>query len=191
MLSPSSLEQGPYRVIRDVEGSDIEIDRLTPIKLKQPWHRKLADLKSTDLPEDWASPYEATCFAADNNALEVRSLERSGPTKIDEITPTSYLCVTVDGKHGDEGCYAAIRMHGKLIGSPSRAVSYSANPWEYPIRKRDTGYTYFFPLDDSMVGKGLEVVLLGMKGGGKEIQPSVWITAREFPFTSQRITISR
>jgi len=353
-----SLEKGPYRVVRDVEGSDIEIDRLTPIDLKQPWHRKLADLESSELPSDWVGLYEATCFAADNNALEVRSLERSGPTeikavksardafvnqplftsralsddymfdgdlttvfdiigvkkdrtiaggclridfakpaefdvlkvstqapdraliqntdmgaefstdlvnwssaeemiqegptlyifppkgewryfrmrqapdrvaevealkdglaldrigwkgsnlfahpdaipadaawsakvKIDEITATSYLCVAVEGKHGDEGAYAAIRMNGKLIGSPERAISYPANPWEYPVRKRDTGYTYYFPLDDSMVGQELEVVLLGMKDGGKDLKPSVWITARELPFTSERITIKR
>lgn len=354
-----SLEKGPYRVVRDVNGSDIEIDKLTPIQLKQPWHRKLADLKPTDLPKDWIGLYEATCFTADNNALEVRSLERSGPTqipavqkardafvnqpifttralndaymfdgdpstvfdiigvkrdrtieggalridfgnpsdfdvlridtqasdrtlvhlvekggvdfsnnltdwtaaeeliqdgntlnvfppegqwryfrvnqapdrvaevsawknglklerndwegtnlfahpsmlpaetawsakiKIDEMTPTSYLCVAVEGKHGNEGCYAALRIGDKLIGAPDRAISYPTNPWEYPVRKRDTGYTYYFPLDQSMLQQDIEVVLLGMKGGGKELKPSVWITARELPFTTERITINR
>lgn len=353
-----SLEKGPYRVIRDVEGADIEIDKLTPLALKQPWHRKLADLKSTELPQSWAGLYEATCFAADNNALEIRSLKRSGPTKIpavqkardgflgqaliksralsdsfmfdgdpttvfdfmgvgsdrriaggclrvdlgsprafdmirvstqapdstliknsemgaefstdlvtwtnseeiildgaalniyppagewryfrmkqspdriaefeafkggkaldrtgwrgsnlfahpeavpavaawsakvtvDEITPTSYLCVAVEGKHGKEGCYAAIRMGGKLIGAPDRAASYPTNPWEYPVRSPETGFTYYFPLDASMVGQELEVVLLGMKGGGTDLQPSVWLTARDLPFTAERVTIKR
>jgi len=353
-----SLEKGAYRVVRNVEGADVEIDKLTPIALKQPWHRKLADLKKSDLPADWASFYEATCYTADNNALEMRSLKRSGPTKIeavqkardaflgqalintralsesfmfdgdpttvfdfmgvgkdrrieggclridlgsaqdfdvikittqapdrtliqnteigsefstdlvtwvpaeemiqdgpalnayppkgewryfrmrqapdriaeveafkggkalarsgwrgsnlfahpdavpavaswsakvkvDEITPTSYLCVAVEGKHGKEGCYAAIRMDGKLIGAPDRAVSYPINPWEYPARSPETGYTYYFPLDASMVGKELEVVLLGMKGGGTDLQPSVWLTARELPFTAERVKITR
>ena len=353
-----SLEKGPYRVVRNVEGSDIEIDKLTPLALKQPWHRKLADLKSSNLPQDWAAFYEATCFAADNNALEIRSLKRSGPTKIpavqkardgflgqaliksravsdrfmfdgdpttvfdvmgvgsdrriaggclridlgspkafdmirvstqapdssliknsetgaefstdlvtwtpseeiildgaslniyppagewryfrmiqspdriaefeaskggkalvragwrgsnlfahpeavpavaawsakvkvDEITPTSYLCVAVEGKHGKEGCYAAIRMGGKLIGAPDRAASYPTNPWEYPVRSPETGFTYYFPLDASMVGQELEVVLLGMKGGGTDLQPSVWLTARDLPFTTERVTIKR
>ena len=104
---------------------------------------------------------------------------------VDEITPTSYLCVAVEGKHGQEGAYAALRMGDRLIGAPSRAVSYLCNPWEYPARRRDTGYTYFFPLDESMVGKELEVVVLGMKGGGKELQPAVWLTAHEFPFKSE------
>jgi hypothetical protein len=353
-----SLEKGPYHVVRDLPGSDTEIDQLTPLKLEKPWHRKLADLKSTEVPADWTGLYEATCFAADNNALEVRSLERSGPTqiaavqkarrafieqplmtsralsasymfdgdastvftsfavgkdmrisdgclrvdfaksvefdvlklhtqapdhtlirnlllgaqfsndllhwspaeeliqdggtmniyppqgawryfrmrltperiaevvalkhekpldraawrashlfahpdalpataawtatvKIDEITPTSYLCVAVDGEHGVEGCYAAIRQGGKYVGAPQRASSYPSIPWEYPVRKPATGYTYFFPLDESMVGRDLEVVLLGMKGGGQKLHPSVWITARDLPFAAKRLTIKR
>jgi hypothetical protein len=28
----------------------------------------------------------------------------------------------------------------------------------------------------------MEVFLLGMKGGGKELKPMVWLTARDFPF---------
>lgn len=352
-----SIESGPYQVVRNIDGHDVEIDKLIPLVLKKPWHRKLADLKPTKLPEDWVGYYEATCFAADNNALEIRSLKRSGPTNIpavrkareqfieqpliatralsdhfmfdgdlttvfdimgvgkdrtvaggclrvdfatetqfdvlkiitqapdrtlinnltygaefsndlvnwspaeeliqqagtlnafppsgewryfrmrlapdrvaeieawkdgmlvnrknwsgsnlfahpnatpavtswsanvtvDEITPTSYLCVAVEGNHGKEGCYASIKLDGKLlIGAPNRAVSYPTNPWEYPTRSPETGYTYYFPLDDSMVGKDMEVVLLGMEGGGKDLQPSVWITARELPFTTERISI--
>jgi len=348
-----SVGKGPYRVLRNVEGSEPVIEKLVPLDLKKPWHRKLAELQPGELPADWSGLYEATCFAADNNALELRSLGRSGPSGIpavrkareaflgqalmknralwdrymfdgdastvfdvygvggdrrisdgclridlgatsaidvfkvhtqaldrtlqrnlvfgsefsadlvtwsraeemiqdgpamnvyppagewryfrmrmapervseveawkdgklldrsawrgsnlfahpeavpavaawsakvtvDEITPTSYLCVAVEGKHGKEGAYAALRMGSRLIGAPSRAVSYPANPWEYPARQRDTGYTYFFPLDASMVGRELEVVVLGMKGGGQELQPAVWLTARDLPFKSAR-----
>lgn len=354
-----ALESGPYRVLRDVPGADVQIDELKPLPLKQSWHRKLADLKRAEVPADWAGLYEATCFAADNNALELRSLKRSGPSKIpavlrareaflgqalmvtrglsdryvfdgdpataldviggggkdlriadgclrvdfaapvafdilnlhtqgsdhtlqrnemlgaefsadllawspaeeliqqgdvlqvyppagewryfrmrvsperilevearkagkpldrtawrasnlfahpaalpttaawsatvsvDEITPSSYLCVAVEGKHGKEGCYAALRRAGRPIGAPDRAPSYPSNPWEYPVRGRESGYTYFFPLDDSMVGGELEVVLLGMKGGGQDLQASVWLTARDIPFTAKRRTIPR
>jgi len=52
------------------------------VRLKQPWHRMLGALTSTDVPGDAEALYEATCFAADNNALEVRELQRSGPTAI-------------------------------------------------------------------------------------------------------------
>lgn len=351
-----ALETGAFQVVRNLEGSPIEIDKLTLIPHSQPWHRKLADLVRSDLPADWAALYEATCFATDNNAFEIRSLQRSGPTqvpavanarqafldqtlmktralwdqylfdgdlttvfdsigvgrdiriergairidfaeatamdhikvhtqgndrtlinilvsgaefsldlvewtpaeevlqegdrldiyppqgewryfrmrhapertaevegflkgesvnrskwtasnlfahpdavpavaawsatvKVDEIIPTSYFCVAVDGEHGQEGAYAAIRIGDRLIGAPNRAPSYPVNPWEYPVRRHDSGYTYFFPLDESMLGKDLEIVLLGMKDGGQDIKPSVWITAKDLPFTRERVMI--
>ena len=345
-----SLPEGPYRVIKNVEGEQPVIQKLTPLPLNKPWHRKLTDLKSAKLPADWESLYEATCFSADNNALEIRSLERSGPTNIpavanarqafldqdliesralwddfmfdgkretvfdayankdlriaggclridfgasldfdklllhteandqtlirnkrfgaqfsedqitwveaeeiiqkgsslsiypqpgqwryfrmrhtpermseveawkgetllprkhwrgnnlfahpeavpairawsatttiDEITPSSYLCVAVEGQHGIEGCYPALRIGKKIIGSTDRASSYPANAWEYPVRTRNSGYTYFFPVDKSYLNQEIEVILLGMKGGGKDLKPSVWLTAKDLPFTS-------
>jgi hypothetical protein len=115
----------------------------------------------------------------------------SARTRIDEITPTSYLCVAIEGEHGKEGCYAALKVDGEYVGSPDRAVSYPANPWEYPPRSPSTGYTYFFPVDDSFLGKTIEVVLLGMKGGGEDLQPSVWLTARELPFHSELVNQTR
>ncbi len=54
-------------------------------KLQLPAHRKIADLQETDIPGDAEALYEATVFAADNNALEVRSLFRSGESHIPEV----------------------------------------------------------------------------------------------------------
>jgi hypothetical protein len=54
-------------------------------KLTHQTHRKIAGMKESDIPADAEALYEATVFAADNNALEVRSLERSGPTNIPEV----------------------------------------------------------------------------------------------------------
>lgn len=51
-------------------------------KLTKPWHRQLGELKPCELPDDAEALYEATCFAADNNALEIRTKFRSGPTAI-------------------------------------------------------------------------------------------------------------
>jgi hypothetical protein len=357
-ITEPSLPKGAYQVVKGDSKEGTLIDQLTPIALKQPWHRKLTELTPSELPSNWEGLYEATMFAADNNALELRSLKRSGPTKIpavekarqafldqplmksravsdqymfdgdlstvfdvmvrnsdmrlstgclridfskpqsfdriailtqaydntlinnelngaefsndlttwtpfdeaivdgntlniyppagewryfrmqqapervaeveawkgktmlprenwtgnnlfahpklvpavkawsakvkiDEITPTSYLCVAVEGKHGIEGCYAALRVGDRLIGSPDRAVSYPTNAWEYPVRKKDTGYTYYFPLDKSMLNQDIEVVLLGMKGGGQDLQPAVWLTARELPFTKERVMLKK
>jgi hypothetical protein len=50
--------------------------------LTQPWHRKIGALAPCAVPDDAEALYEATCFAADSNALEVRSLARSGPSRI-------------------------------------------------------------------------------------------------------------
>jgi hypothetical protein len=90
--------------------------------------------------------------------------------------------VAVEGEHGEEGCYAALRVGTRLVGAPDRAVSYPSNTWEYPVRRSKTGYTYFIPLDKSFVGQEIEVLLLGMKGGGQNLKPAVWITARDHPF---------
>ena len=48
-------------------------------------HRKLSDLAPCDVPRDAMSLYEATCYAADNNALELRTKLRSGPTNIPQV----------------------------------------------------------------------------------------------------------
>jgi len=47
--------------------------------------RKLSDFTEIPIPVDVHALYEATVFAANNNALEVRSLNRSGETQIPEV----------------------------------------------------------------------------------------------------------
>ncbi|MBO4557723.1 MAG: hypothetical protein J5693_03835 [Bacteroidales bacterium] len=54
-------------------------------KLTKPYHRKLAELQHTEYPREGQCIYDAMTYAADNNALELRSLERSGPTKIPQV----------------------------------------------------------------------------------------------------------
>ncbi len=54
-------------------------------KLSLPVHRKLAGFNEIEIPKDAAALYEASVFSADNNALEVRSLFRSGKTNIPEV----------------------------------------------------------------------------------------------------------
>ena len=73
-----------------VDGAEINLN--APLKIefpgvpqRLPWHRKLSDLARCDVPDDAEALYEATCFAADNNALEARSVERSGESEIPEV----------------------------------------------------------------------------------------------------------
>ncbi len=328
-------------------------------KLDQPWHRKLGDLIAKPVPEDAEALYEASCFAADNNALEVRSLQRSGPTSIpqvqasrdaffeqelfvdrglwdrymfdgdentsfyvsrrrgsgdllknggsfrldlgeelsldelvirvkdeqalqpfksweamqaevstnlkdweqltflagldmkieldpekpirylrlqgtpedifeidgyrngeaverdkwrasqhfsayrrnpareaweysftlDEVPSGTYLAIALNGKHGVEGAYAAIRVNGIAIGAPDRSVSYSANQWEYPVRRRDSNYTYYIPLSEEMTGAKIDAVVLTMKDGISEFKPEVWITSYPIPFEKKELLL--
>jgi len=67
-----------------VDGKSTEI-AFEGRSLKESYHRKLGDLVVCEVPLDAEALYEATCFAADNNALEVRSLERSGPSQIPAV----------------------------------------------------------------------------------------------------------
>lgn len=67
-----------------LEGKDINI-RFNGENLKEDWHRKFGDLQPVPIPEDAELLYEASCFAADNSALEVRAIQRSGPTCIPQV----------------------------------------------------------------------------------------------------------
>jgi hypothetical protein len=53
--------------------------------LKHDYHRFITAMNPCEIPKDAESLYYATAFAASNDALEVRSLERSGETKIPEV----------------------------------------------------------------------------------------------------------
>ncbi len=53
--------------------------------LKQDFHRHIGGMKPCDIPGDAPALYYSTCYAADNNALEARSLLRSGETKIPQV----------------------------------------------------------------------------------------------------------
>jgi hypothetical protein len=108
---------------------------------------------------------------------------------LDEIAENSYLSVAINGKHGEEGAYAALKIDGKLVGAPSRARSYLSNYWEYPARKTDSNYTYYFPLDDSMKNKKIEVFVMGYDKDNLDFKPEVWISAYPVPYKEKRMKI--
>jgi len=54
-------------------------------KLKKETHRKFAGFVEVEVPDYVNALYEATVFSADNNALEIRSLMRSGETQIPSV----------------------------------------------------------------------------------------------------------
>ncbi len=106
-----------------------------------------------------------------------------------EIPKGSYLAIALNGEHGVEGAYAAIRVNGEPIGAPDRSVSFPANAWEYPARKRSSNYTYYIPLTEDMKGAKIDAVVLGMKNGLDNFKPEVWITAYPAPLSEQILTL--
>ncbi|MEQ8768602.1 MAG: hypothetical protein RL885_32145 [Planctomycetota bacterium] len=53
--------------------------------LREPWRRPLGSLSRSEIPGDVEALLEATAFASDSNALEVRSRDRSGPSSIPTV----------------------------------------------------------------------------------------------------------
>ena len=106
-----------------------------------------------------------------------------------EIPKGSYLAIALNGEHGIEGAYAAIRVNGEPIGAPDRSVSFPSNTWEYPPRKRSSNYTYYIPLTEDMKGANIDAVVLGMKNGLDNFKPEVWITAYPAPLSEQILTL--
>jgi hypothetical protein len=103
--------------------------------------------------------------------------------------PNSYLCVALNGEHGKNGAYAALRMDGKWIGAPQRAVSYPAVAFEFPPRSPSSNFTYFFPITKEMHGRNIEVVVLGLKGCAPTLKPEVWTTTYPHPYESVEMVL--
>ncbi|WP_455606555.1 hypothetical protein [Bacteroides sp.] len=111
--------------------------------------------------------------------------------RLDEVTPNSYLCVAVNGKHGVEGAYVTLKVDGQYVGASSRATSYPANPWENTTVQSNSNYTYFFELDENLKNKDIEVFLLAYDEKNLSLFPEVWITAYPMPYEKKTLVIHR
>ena len=108
---------------------------------------------------------------------------------LNEIPKGSYLAVALNGRHGNEGAYAALRVNGRLVGAPDRSASYRSNSWEYPVPMSDSNYTYYFPLTEEMKGAKIDAVVMVMKDGVTEFKPEVWITAYPIPYEKRELAL--
>jgi len=111
------------------------------------------------------------------------------PFRLKEIHKNSYLAVALNGRHGNEGACAALRLGDKYIGAPDRSVSFPSNTWEYFNVESEKDYTYYFPLDPEMTGKDMEIVALILQDGLNEIKPEAWITAYPIPYESRELIL--
>jgi hypothetical protein len=113
---------------------------------------------------------------------------------LNEIPHGAYLCIAIDGKHGEEGAYAAIRIDGKPTGAPDRSVSYPADVWEFQVAKMSTGYTYYVPLTPDMIGKPIDAVVLKNDNdpeSSADLKPEVWLTATPAPYETRDLVLTR
>jgi len=76
------LENVTYDVIKDIPNEAIKV---AVYAQNNETLEKIGALKPVTLPKDAEALYEATIFSADNNALEVRALQRSGDSKIPQV----------------------------------------------------------------------------------------------------------
>lgn len=105
---------------------------------------------------------------------------------LNEFDEGAYLCVAINGKHGREGAWAAMKVDGRYVGCPDRAPSFTCNPWEYRNADSDQNYTYYIPLTPDMKGKKLEVFALSF--GSSDLKPEVWVTNYPIPFRQKALS---
>lgn len=134
--------------------------------------------------------FRASNLFADSKNINCKKMWKCS-FALDEIADNSYISVALNGKHGIEGAYAAMKIDGHLVGAPSRAVSYPSNTWEFVNKRSDSNYTYYFPLDNSVVGKSVEVFVMGYDNEKLDFKPEVWISSYPIPFKEKTMIIQR
>jgi hypothetical protein len=171
--------------------------------------RRLIYLSGAEMPIELDGParylrFHATAdrFSEITGEAEGRPLERSrwrasnlfahpsrmepvkawhGRVVLGETVPGAKLCIAVEGVHGVEGAYAALKMGDRYIGAPDRAAAYPSNTWEYVNARTDRGYTYYVPITADMVGQPIDVYLLGYDKEHTDIHPVVWQSVDPVP----------
>ncbi len=101
--------------------------------------------------------------------------------RVDHAADGAKLAIAIEGIHGVEGAYAAVKVGDRYIGAPDRAAAYPSNTWEYVNARRESGYTYFVPITDDLVGRDIDVFVLGFDDQHTEIEPVVWLAADPVP----------
>ncbi len=109
---------------------------------------------------------------------------------LDDIPAGSYLAIALNGLHGKEGAYAALRINGAPFGATDRSVSFPCNSWNYQTIGSDSNYTYYFPLTPAMKNAAVEAVVLVAKNGSANFKPEAWITAYPIPYQKKELILN-
>jgi hypothetical protein len=157
-----------------IDGSPLRICDIKGFKNKEPLNR--SGWRASNL----FAPYQR------NESKKAWSL----PFMLDEIPENSYLAIALNGKHGIEGATAAICVEGTYIGAPDRSPSFPSNTWEYPVARAEKNYTFYIPLNQEIIGKQIEVVVLALDKDNLDFTPEVWITAYPVPFKEKILILT-
>ena len=103
--------------------------------------------------------------------------------------PNSHLCVALNGEHGKNGAYAALRMDGSVDRCPAAGGILPGGRLRVPPRIRSSNFTYFFPITPRMHGRSIEVVVLGLAGCDPALKPEVWTTTYPHPYESLEMVL--
>jgi hypothetical protein len=140
-------------------------------------------------------PLSREGWRASNLLAHPRRMKAVGSWKagirIEEWVKNAYLCIAIQGEHGIEGAYAALKVGGEYIGCPDRAPSFPSNTWEYVNARRDRNTTYYVPLTKDMIGRDAEVYVLALEEGKTDLKPSVWLSAHPAPFETITLELLR
>jgi len=202
-LQPLLLDEGNYaEVSSDLKnwktltyyaGEEMVIDVNEPIRYLRLWAQP-GRIVEIEAKKDGKlldrSNWTASNLFAHPNKMETQKTWQAS-FKLEEIPEGSYLSIAINGKHGIEGAYAAAKVDGEYRGCPDRAVSFPSNTWEYVNSRRDSNYTYYLPLDNSMKGKDIEVFVMGYDKENIDIKPEVWISANPTPFKEQILELTK
>jgi hypothetical protein len=109
---------------------------------------------------------------------------------LDEVAEGSYIAVALNGRHGREGAYAALRVNGKPVGAVDRSVSFPCNSWNYQTINSDSNYTYYFPVTGEMKNASIDALILVLNNGISEFKPEVWITSYPIPYLKKELVLN-
>ncbi len=193
-LEPILLDEGNFALLSSDLVSWESVTYLSGLSMSIPVDKSIRYLKLARFPQAIAEievyndgkklpseSFRASNLFSNSSAKKAVAMWSQTVT-FDEVAKGSYLSVAINGKHGIEGAYAAMKVDGEYVGAPSRAVSYPTNSWESPAIKRDNNYTYYIPVDESIVGKEVEIFVMCYDSENTNIDPKVWISTNPIPF---------
>jgi hypothetical protein len=135
-----------------------------------------------------STKWRASNLFAHPDRLELQKTWSSGIV-LDEIPENSYLSVALNGKHGVEGAYVAMKVDGRYIGSSDRSPSYPSNTWEYIVMETDSNYTYYIPLTDEYLNKEIEVFVLAYDEKNLDFKPELYLSTPNNAKTKIRLEL--